>query len=253
MGPCLCKSSLREGQGGDGHAFHPLYFFLSCPLHPTSSERLRQFEIHQINFEPPVIRIWSLDDYFPEAVEYHGHELSEPFYASDASSSPEQSGNRAKAPASLRPQLASVAGEPLDLGCVKERQKDSPETGLVDKASFPHRALDSVPTTAPGQRFFPDEDDWERYKSVIEDLYMRKSFSLAQVRNVMESNYGIKATYVNEQAPHSSTLDLKFNDIPDPKCINIALRNGTGRNTVPRDIKQPSRLARSSSVPESHE
>lgn len=193
MSLCLCKSSLKEGQGGEGFAFHPLYFFLSCPLHPTSSERLQQSDIHGINFAPPLIRVWSLDDYFDDAIDTD-HELSEPPLASDASSSPEQSGSQPKTPEPLMTHQVKVEETPVDVGFVKERQSVSPEAGLTEKTYHSYHATGSLPTIAPEQRIIPDQNDWERYKNVIEDLYMRQNLNLAQVRNVMESNYGIRAT-----------------------------------------------------------
>lgn len=194
MSLCLCKSLLKDGQGGEGFAFHPLYFFLSCPLHPTSGERLRESDIREIDFAPPSIRVWSLDDYFDDTINDTDHELSEPPFVSDASSSPEQPESQPKTPESFRPDPVTGEEKPVDIGFVKERQSESPETGLVDKASHPYHAADPLATTAPDRRTVPDQDDWERYKNVIEDLYMRQNLNLAQVRNVMESKYGIRAT-----------------------------------------------------------
>lgn len=194
MSLCLCKSLLKVGQGGERFAFHPLYFFLSCPLHPTSGERFRESDIREIDFAPPSIRVWSLDDYFDDTINDAGHELSGPPFASDASSSPKQSESQPKTPEPFRPVPIRVEGKPVDIESVKERQSESPETGLADEPSHPYHAACPLPTTAPGRRIVPDQDDWERYKSVIEDLYMRQNLNLAQVRNVMESNYGIRAT-----------------------------------------------------------
>lgn len=194
MSLCLCKSSLKDGHGGEGFAFHPLYFFLSCPLHPTSSERVQQSDIGGIDFAPPLIRVWSLDDYFDDAVDDTDHELSVPPFASDAGSSPGQSGSQPKTPDPVKPDPETVEGKPVDIGSVKERRSDSPEVGLADEASHSYYATDPLPIAAPDRRIIPDQDDWERYKSVIEDLYMRQNLNLSQVRNVMESDYGIRAT-----------------------------------------------------------
>lgn len=194
MSLCLCKSSLKDGQGGEGFAFHPFYFFLSCPLHPTSTERFEQSDIGGIDFAPPLIRVWSLDDYFDDAINDTDHELSEPPLSSDASSSPEQSGSQPKTPEPFKPDQSTVDGKPIDIGFVKERQSDSPEIGLSDEPSYSYHATGLLPTTASDQLTIPDQDDWERYKSVIEDLYMRQNLNLAQVRHVMETNYGIRAT-----------------------------------------------------------
>lgn len=194
MSLCLCKSSLKDGQGGEGFAFHPLYFFLSCPLHPTSSERVQQSEIRDIDFAPPLIRVWSLDDYFDDAINDTNHELSEPPLTLDASSSPEESGSQPKTPEPFKRESSPVAGKSVDIAFVKERQSEIPETGLADEPSHSYHATGLLPTTASDQRIIPDQDDWERYKSVIENLYMRQNLNLAQVRHVMETNYGIRAT-----------------------------------------------------------
>jgi hypothetical protein len=190
MSLCLCKSLLKEGQGGEGHAFHPLHFFLSCPLHSTSGERLQQSDVQGVDFEPPALRLWSLDDYLNDEIDDANPALSESPFISEASSSASQS----KTPTPFRPRPAEVEGPLVDAEPVKERKGDSTETDLADKTSCPCRAKGSLPARASEQQIIPDQDDWEQYKHVIEDLYMRQNPNLAQVQNVMESNYGIRAT-----------------------------------------------------------
>lgn len=194
MSLCLCKSSLKEGHGGEGFAFHPLYFFLSCPIHPTSGERLQQTDFHRVDFEPPVIRIWSLDDYFSDTIDDTNHAPSESPILSGASSSSEHSGSQSKTQTPVRLRSTETEERPVDVQAVEERKADSPEAGLVDKGPLSDHVRSSLLTEAHTQQAVPDQNDWERYKDVIQDLYMRQNLNLAQVRNVMETNYGIRAT-----------------------------------------------------------
>lgn len=194
MSLCLCKSSLKEGHGGEGFAFHPLYFFSSCPVHPTSGERLQQSDFHGIDFEPPVIRIWSLDDYFSDTTDDSNHTLSESHFLSEASSSPEHSGSQSRTSMPSSSRSAETEERPVDIQVVQERKSNNPDASLADKAPLSDHVKSSLPTEAHTQQAVPDQNDWERYKDVIEDLYMRQNLNLSQVRNVMESNYGIRAT-----------------------------------------------------------
>lgn len=137
MSLCLCRSSLKESQGGQGYAFHPLISELSCPLHPTSGERDQQSDIQGIDFEPPVLRLWPLDDYLNDEIDDTNSVLSELPFVSEAGSSPEQSTSQSKTSTPFRPNPAEVEGPLVDVETTKERKVNSTETDLADKTSHP--------------------------------------------------------------------------------------------------------------------
>jgi hypothetical protein len=53
-----------------------------------------------------------------------------------------------------------------------------------------------IPPNPPSHRRPLSAQDWEEKRAVIQTLYSTEGMSLSQVMEVLEQNYGFRATYV---------------------------------------------------------
>ena len=173
---------LRSGRGArEAVALQRCYQLTrQSKRHPTRTERFRESAIERIDFAPPLIRVWSLDSYNGEAVEHlETHGLGAAGGGLDVS--------RSASPAKAPPVPGSATFNP------HKPDYDS-EIRLVEMSSQTVQRDGQLPTRGAELRLVPEPNDWERYKDIIAELYMRRNMNLAQVRIEMEKRYGIKAT-----------------------------------------------------------
>lgn len=65
---------------------------------------------------------------------------------------------------------------------------------LVARTPQADRRVGQLVTRSAERLVFPESNDWERYREIIQDLYMKRNMSLAQVKTEMEEHHKFKAT-----------------------------------------------------------